>query len=602
MATGGFSILHPQCNCGQTSFYRNTAKLAIELMKKGSHGKLDLRKKRTMRTQREFYTEKKTVYEFEVDECVECGQPLRALYTSGWKTVQTMSEVVKVSHRPKCCLNTECSAERKLLKSVGWQQIAPIRCGYGYDVIAQIGWQRQVQRQTFSEIHLDLQSLLQISESEVRTIYNYRYLPLLACLERQQMVQVEAIAKAGGLWLSFDGLAPEGGEAQLWLVRELHSGITMRCGWMSQQDETAFVNFLQPIADLGLPVALVMSDKQRGLVPAVASVFNRAKHCFCQLHYLGNIAEPIHKTDEAMKIELRQGVRQEIGPLVRQEKIEKEGVLTVTGGIPSSVETVLPSVEQEQEAVLQDLSRRIRYLLTLKGRPPFCLAGIEMFERLTEVKDCLERLIAHHSHPQLEQLYQGLCTALQQVQPVYQRLHQVAGWLTQIADLLDPQGKPLRSSEQVQEDLLNYMVKIETISNQQPELQPFFQTILKTTISYAPGLFHCYDIPGSPRTNNDRESDFRDLNRRLLRTTGQKGLTRHIIQRTGAWELLHRPDTLQNTILAFSHIAPHDFADERKRIAQHHDRFKMHTRSKKQSGHQLNKLELRWAKLLPNSP
>ncbi len=259
-----------------------------------------------------------------------------------------------------------------------------------------------------------------------------------------------------------------------------------------------------------------MSDKQRGLVPAVASVFKRAKHCFCQLHYLGNIAEPIHKTDEAMKIELRQGVRQEIGPLVRQEKIEKEGVLTVTGGIPSPMETVSPS----------------------------------------EVKDCLERLIAHHSHPRLEQLYQGLCTALQQVQPVYQRLHQVAGWLTKIADLLDPQGKPLRSSEQVQEDLLNYMVKIETISNQQPEVQPFFQTILKTTISYAPGLFHCYDIPGSPSTNNDRESDFRDLNRRLLRTTGQKGLTRSVIQRTGAWELLHRPDTLQNTILAFRHIAP----------------------------------------------
>lgn len=554
-----------------------------------------------MRTQREFYTEKKTVYEFELDECVQCGQPLCVLYTSGWKTVQTMSEVIKIAHRPKCCLNTECPAKRKLLKSAGWQQIAPIGCGYGYDVIAQIGWHRQVQRQTFSEIHLDFQSLLQISESEVRAIYNYRYLPLLACLERQQMEQVEAIAKTERLWLSLDGLAPEGGEAQLWLVRELHSGITLRCSWMSQQDEIAFVNFLQPIADLYLPISLVMSDKQRGLVPAVASVFKNAKHFFCQLHYLGNVAEPIHKADEAMKIELRQGVRQEIGPLVRQEKVEKEGVLTVTDGIPSPVETTPPSVEQEQESVLQDISRRIRYLLTLKGRPPFCLAGIEMFERLTEVKDCLEKLIAHHSHPQLELLYRGLCLALRQVQPTYKHLHQVAGWLTQIAELLDPQGQQQRSSDQVQEDLLNYLVKIETISNQQPELQPFFQTILKTTLSYAPGWFHCYDIPGSPRTNNDRESDFRDLNRRLLRTIGQKGLTRRIIQSTGAWELLHRPDTLQNTILAFSHVEPHDFVDERKRIAQHCHRFKMHTRSQKQSGHQLNKLELRWTKLFPNS-
>jgi transposase-like protein len=82
-------------------------------------------------------------------------------------------------------------------------------------------------------------------------------------------------------------------------VRELHSGITLRCGWMSQQDQVAFVNFLEPITQLGLPVTAVMSDKQRGLVPAVAEVFSSAKHSFCQLHYLGNAAnsqrQVIHK-------------------------------------------------------------------------------------------------------------------------------------------------------------------------------------------------------------------------------------------------------------------------------------------------------------------
>jgi len=93
-----------------------------------------------------------------------------------------------------------------------------------------------------------------------------------------------------------------------------------------------------------------------------------------------------------MKISLRQGVRQQIGALIRQEKVETAGVLTVTGGIPSPVvpKTSSPNpLAQEQDDILQDLRRRIRYLLTLKGRPPFCLAGIAMFERLTEVKDCL---------------------------------------------------------------------------------------------------------------------------------------------------------------------------------------------------------------------
>ena len=417
------------------------------------------------------------------------------------------------------------------------------------------------------------------------------------------MKGLKAIAKQGGLWLSLDGLAPEGGEAQLWMVRELRSGITLRCGWMSQQDQGAFVNFLQPIAELGLPVTEVMSDKQRGLVPAVAEVFSGAKHSFCQMHYLGNAALPISAADEAMKIELRQGVRQEIGASIRQEKVEKQGVLTVTGGIPSPVTTpksIPVPVVQEQDAILQDISRRIRYLLTLKGRPPFCLAGIEMFERLTEVKDCLERLNAHHAHPQLAQLQQGLLAALQIVQTNYTLLRQAADWLAHIAELLDPTGKPPRSADQVQQAVFAYLEQIKIISESNLDLQPFFRTIQKTTISYAPGLFHCYDMPGLPRTNNARESDFRDLNRRLLRTTGQKGLTRRIIQRSGAWELLHRPASLQNTILAFNHVAPQDFKEEQQRLRQHRDRFRLHTRSAKQSRLQLTKLEQRWATLSPS--
>lgn len=558
-----------------------------------------------MRTQRELYSGKKIVYESEWDECSQCGQPLTSVYTSGWKTVQTMREVITIAQRPKCCVNAECSGSNKMLRSVRWQQVAPLWCTYGYDVIAQIGWQRQIQRQTFSEVHLDLQGRVRLSESQVRALYHDRYLPLLACHERRQMERLKAIAVQGGLWLSLDGLAPEGGEAQLWLVRELQSGVTLRCGWMSQQDQTAFVNFLQPIAELGLPVTAVMSDKQRGLVPAVAELFSVANHSFCQTHYLANAAEPISEADEAMKIELRQGVRQEIGALIRQEKIEKQGVLTVTGGIPSPVtssEASRDSVVQEQDAILQDLSRRIRYLLTLKGRPPFCLAGIEMFERLTEVRDCLERLMAHHSQPQLVLLQQGLDVALQLVQTNYMLLRQAADWLEHIADVLDPAGKQPRSAQQVQETLFAYLKEIETISHQQPGLQSFFKTIQKTTLSYAPGLFHCYDIPGLPRTNNARESDFRDLNRRLLRTTGQKGLIRRIIQRSGAWELLHRPASLQDTILAFNRVAPQDFHEERQRLRQHRNRFRLHTRSAKQSRLQLAKLEQRWVNLSLSEP
>jgi hypothetical protein len=45
---------------------------------------------------------------------------------------------------------------------------------------------------------------------------------------------------------------------------------------------------------------------------------------------------------------------------------------------------------------------------------------------------------------------------------------------------------------------------------------------LKVTASYWPGLFHCYDVPGLPRTNNDLEHLFGSNRYHERRATGRK--------------------------------------------------------------------------------
>jgi len=211
---------------------------------------------------------------------------MQTAYTNKYKTVQTLHEVKRIGQRTKRCVNPDCVVRTEIWGSMQWRQIAPVGCTYGYDVIAQIGWQRQTLQQPFALIHSTLQPQIAISEAQVRVLYHERYLPLLACHERQQLGELERVAQQVGLLLTLDGLAPEGGEPQLWVVRELLSGMTLRSGWMSQQDQTAFVNFLRPIADLGLRVRAVLSDKQSGLLPAVAEVFPHTPHAFCQMHYL----------------------------------------------------------------------------------------------------------------------------------------------------------------------------------------------------------------------------------------------------------------------------------------------------------------------------
>jgi len=104
-------------------------------------------------------------------------------------------------------------------------------------------------------------------------------------------------------------------------------------------------------------------------------------------------------------------------------------------------------------------------------------------------------------------------------------------------------------------------------------------------------------VPGLPRTNNELESRFRDTRRRLLRTTGQKGLAQRTLQRHGAWEILPRPPTEAQTLEALRHTPAEDVAQERQRFAEHRRRFRMQSRSIRQTKTQLDQLRQRWSAL-----
>ncbi len=591
-----------------------------------------------MRTSKVFSPLTSTVYRCELPQCPVChGQLFGCEYRSHYKTVQQLNGAHRIAYQPSRCLSPDCKACGQPLRSAEWLQIAPPGGTYGYDVIAAIGWRRQEYCMTFHEVHQQISTTVQICESQVRYLYTQQYLPLLACCERAQIKRLREVSEHGGVLLSLDGLAPEGGEAQLWVVRELRTGLTLRSGWMSQQDQAAFENFLRPIPEAGFQVQVVLSDKQRGLVPAVGTVFPHAKHALCQPHYVKNLAEPIAAADNAMKVALRKSVRRAIGPMIRSEHVEQPGILTVTGLLPSPVESALPPVTTEQsvshtpsadrhgadatpttkeggedgkpdrgsaatafDAIVTDLQQKIRYLLTLKGRPPFRLAGIEMYDRLDEVKQCLTAMMELHSDPRVRQLQHGLEQALSDVNGAYLDVRQAADWLHAISRILDPEQHPKRTGEMVRQELCDDVEHLVNHTRDHPRLVEFATQIHKTTDNYAQGLFYTYDIEDLPRSNNARESEFRDMTRQLLRRTGQKGATRRLILRSGAWEAIPHPGTLEQTVKAISDVAPEALQQERTRVDMHRKRFRTHTRSGKQSRAQLQEFLEQWRRLAHN--
>jgi hypothetical protein len=94
------------------------------------------------------------------------------------------------------------------------------------------------------------------------------------------------------------------------------------------------------------------------------------------------------------------------------------------------------------------------------------------------------------------------------------------GWVQQAAHLLgqaEERGVELRRRD--------YRALLAEMSRRRAEvddLAPAIAHFLKVTKSYWPGLFHCYEVPDLPRTNNDLEHFFGSARYQERRTTGRK--------------------------------------------------------------------------------
>ena len=254
------------------------------------------------------------IYKAELEECPHCGERLQPRLHYQWrKVVQQMGGAVYVASRAKECVNTECAHQGQSYSSAAGQMVTVPECSYGLDVIAQIGWYRDREQLNRGQIHTRLKEYeLQISERQVDNLYA-RYQVLMGCSQRLNRGRLEAVAaERGGLIISLDGLEPEGASEQLWMVREVQTGLTLVVGWLGRVNHKTLAALLEPVVELGLPIVATLSDKQGSVAKAVRTVWPDVPHQWCQSHYLGQVMRPLYEHDLQLKTELRQTIRQEI--------------------------------------------------------------------------------------------------------------------------------------------------------------------------------------------------------------------------------------------------------------------------------------------------
>jgi hypothetical protein len=113
-----------------------------------------------------------------------------------------------------------------------------------------------------------------------------------------------------------------------------------------------------------------------------------------------------------------------------------------------------------------------------------------------------------------------LTTALEQTSALWSPITNAYEWVYRAATINDFEAQ--LTSDEVRhrfQELLETMQKWKYLAG---ELAGDIEHFLKVSRSYWSGLFHCYDIQGLPRTNNDLEHVFGKWRHHQRRCTGRK--------------------------------------------------------------------------------
>jgi hypothetical protein len=241
---------------------------------------------------------------------------------------------------------------------------------FGLDVIALIGALRYVQHQSVPEIHHTLRVRgVDIAERNVTYLLE-RYDELLALSLTDTQRLREITAREGRVILALDGLQPDVGHEVLWVLRDCLSGEILLAKSLLSATAKDLSALLHEVAvALQVPIAAVVSDGQRSIRLAVAKALPGVPHQLCHFHYLREASLPIYEADRHAKKELKKRVR----------------------GIRALERQVEPHDDAEAE-VVRGYCAAVRSALSDDGPPPLSASGLQLHERLSKIRESLERV------------------------------------------------------------------------------------------------------------------------------------------------------------------------------------------------------------------
>jgi len=249
--------------------------------------------------------------------------------------------------------------------------------------------------------------------------------------------------------------------------------------------------------------------------------------------------------------------------------------------------------------VVRQLALDLQQALARKGRAPFVLSGLPLFEDLCALRQALARCLALAEDLHLRQWHTLLEQTLPSYEAAFQEVRRAGDWVDGLKVVLDAPRptpeKPGAGGDTVARQVAHYLGTLGHDADLSPWLKQFRANLWALSERYWSGLFHCYDIVGLPPTNNDHESLYGQTKRRLRRQLGVSEL-RESLLRHGAWAILQiDADSTAKLQERLAQVSWQDYAAERARYDHRQAQFRRRYRWRHQRDAVLQQRVTDWA-------
>lgn len=323
---------------------------------------------------REYQADVFTAHE---EQCDECGGRLRIMQWRG-RSVWRLDGLHVLTLRDKRCPVPVCAGHTKIRRPPEELCFALKHDRMGLDVLFEIGERRLRDDLSFAAIHALLDSRgIDVTERTVSNAF-MRFLALMRCRAGDTKKVRNELRRRGGMIVLIDGVQFDDHSPVLYVVTDVLSHTTLFAERHEVRSAKALAPMLERLRAMEVPIVAFVTDKEKGLVPAIQNAFPEIPHQFCQLHFLKRCAEALEKPLERLGKTVSDSAKK-LRELRRELRSSKPA---------SSPAEALERRTAERFLLAAHAASKI------SGRAPFDPPALKRHERMLKVSSSAQRIAA----------------------------------------------------------------------------------------------------------------------------------------------------------------------------------------------------------------